>query len=356
MAFTSPKRCLDFSAQKFDAILAWTKKQWFLLAVVLAILIAKAAPSIGNKGGPLHPEITVKIAVAMIFFIIGVSLKTSKLRATVLQWRIHCTVQIFSLMFTPLIVCSLANICAAVANTILPSDDEHLLALVSLLGGVKVLSCMPSPVSSAVILTKAVGANEAAAVFNSTVGSFLGVLITPVMLLQITGTAAEVPIFDMIRGLGLQIILPIILGQSLRAIISDPDPLLKKFNVSKISSGILVMIVYTVFCETFSGTFEIEVELLLLLVLFLFFTMTMLICLVYFLAVSVFAYHLSRGDLVAIIFCSTQKSLTLGMPLLKILFGGSSHISIAVISIPLLIYHPLQILLGSCLVAPMQKW
>lgn len=35
---------------------------------------------------------------------------------------------------------------------------------------------MPPPVSSAVILTKSVGGNEAAAIFNSAVGSFLGTL------------------------------------------------------------------------------------------------------------------------------------------------------------------------------------
>lgn len=36
-----------------------------------------------------------------------------------------------------------------------------------------VVGCMPPPVSSAVILTKAVGGNEAAAIFNSAFGSFL---------------------------------------------------------------------------------------------------------------------------------------------------------------------------------------
>ena len=64
----------------------------------------------------------------------------------------------------------------------------------SLLEGLRLLSCMPPPVSTALILTKNVGAspcparsrvpillsmlcaggNEAAAVFNSTLGSFIG--------------------------------------------------------------------------------------------------------------------------------------------------------------------------------------
>lgn len=45
------------------------------------------------------------------------------------------------------------------------------------------LSCMPPPVSSAVILTKSVGGNEAAAIFNSALGSILGVFVTPALLL-----------------------------------------------------------------------------------------------------------------------------------------------------------------------------
>lgn len=45
------------------------------------------------------------------------------------------------------------------------------------------VSCMPPPVSSAVILTKAVGGSEASAIFISVVGSFLGIFVTPTILL-----------------------------------------------------------------------------------------------------------------------------------------------------------------------------
>ena len=43
-----------------------------------------------------------------------------------------------------------------------------------------------------------------------------------------------------------------------------------------------------------------------------------------------------------------------GMPVLKIVFGGYSQLSL--LSIPLLIYHPLQILFGGLLVPVVQKW
>lgn len=51
------------------------------------------------------------------------------------------------------------------------------------------VSVMPPPVSTAVILTKAVGGNEAGAVFNSALGSFLGIIITPLCLLLFVSIA-----------------------------------------------------------------------------------------------------------------------------------------------------------------------
>merc|ERR1712130_718633 len=59
-------------------------------------------------------------------------------------------------------------------------------------------------------------------------------------------------------------------------------------------------------------------------------------------------------DTVAIIFCATHKSLTLGIPMLKIIYNGSDHLSL--LSIPLLCYHPTQILLGGCLVPSVTNW
>lgn len=59
-------------------------------------------------------------------------------------------------------------------------------------------------------------------------------------------------------------------------------------------------------------------------------------------------------DTASIVFCSTHKSLTLGIPILKIMFHGYSHLS--QVSLPLLIYHPTQIILGGMIVSQMKDW
>ena len=46
-------------------------KNWFLCGIVLFILLAWADPTIGMKGGPLHPEITIKYfgKIFLVYFI-----------------------------------------------------------------------------------------------------------------------------------------------------------------------------------------------------------------------------------------------------------------------------------------------
>ena len=51
---------------------ATLKKNWMLVGVAVAIVLAKANPSIGAKSGPLYPDYTVKYgAVFLIFFLSG---------------------------------------------------------------------------------------------------------------------------------------------------------------------------------------------------------------------------------------------------------------------------------------------
>ncbi|XP_074085285.1 sodium/bile acid cotransporter 7 isoform X9 [Macrotis lagotis] len=137
-------------------------KEWFLLCVVLAIVLAKMDPAVGAKGGPLKPEITITyIAVSAIFFNSGLSLKTEELTSALMHIKLHLFVQIFTLAFFPTTIWLFLQLLSVT------SINEWLLK------GLQTVGCMPPPVSSAVILTKAVGGNEAAAIFNSAFGSFL---------------------------------------------------------------------------------------------------------------------------------------------------------------------------------------
>ena len=65
-------------------------KNWFLIGLFLAILLAKLEPSIGRKGGILMPEITIKyFAVCLIFLNSGLSLKSEEFKKAMSQVCLH---------------------------------------------------------------------------------------------------------------------------------------------------------------------------------------------------------------------------------------------------------------------------
>ncbi|XP_075786108.1 sodium/bile acid cotransporter 7 isoform X3 [Pelodiscus sinensis] len=130
-------------------LLERTRKEWFILGIALVIAVAKLEPAWGAKGGPLKPEITITyIAVSAIFFNSGLSLKTEELTSALMHVKLHLFVQIFTLVFFPTAIWLFLQVLS-----VTPINEW-------LLKGLQTVGCMPPPVSSAVILTKAVGGNE----------------------------------------------------------------------------------------------------------------------------------------------------------------------------------------------------
>nr|XP_028598963.1 sodium/bile acid cotransporter 7 isoform X3 [Podarcis muralis] len=305
------------------------RKDWFILGIVLVITVAKLEPAFGVKGGPLKPEITITyIAVSAIFFNSGLSLKTEELTSALMHVKLHLFVQIFTLVFFPTAIWLFLQLLS-----ITPINEW-------LLKGLQTVGCMPPPVSSAVILTKAVGGNE-------------GIVITPLLLLLFLGSSSSVPFSSIFSQLFMTVVVPLIIGQIVRRYIKEWLER-KKPPFGAISSCVLLMIIYTTFCDTFSNP-NIDLDKFsLIIIVFIIFSVQLGFMLLTFFFSTRKNSGFTPADTVAIIFCSTHKSLTLGIPMLKIVFEGYEHLSL--ISVPLLIYHPAQILLGSVLVPTIKSW
>ena len=69
---------------------------------------------------------------------------------------------------------------------------------------------------------------------------------------------------------------------------------------------------------------------------------------------SLCAARFTPPDVVCAIFCATHKSLTLGIPMLQIVLAA--HAQLPLLSTPLLLYHPVQIVLGGVLVSAVRGW
>ena len=344
--------------KKRSGSMASVKKNWMLLGVVASIPLARWAPWIGAKGGPLRPEVTVKYgAVGIIFFLSGMSLQPKQLVSAASNGRFHCFIQGFTLAFVP------------VAVRVLVVPWAGLVLSRQLLDGVVAVSCMPPPVSSAVILTKAVGGNEAAAIFNSALGSLLGVVVTPVLLVAsiaheegpttlahtTEATSTVVVLANVLRQLASTVVMPLALGQAVRPqferIIERRKP-----QVAVIGQATLLLIIYTTFCDSFSAPSSEEssphmATTLVGLVILVVSVQVALMALVFFLATK---SSFPPEDVVAAVFCATHKSLTLGVPVLRLVFAD--HPNLPLLTVPLLIYHPTQILLGGLVCPALKNW
>ena len=315
------------------------KKYWFLIGILVSIILAEISPSLGATGGPLSPEVTVKYgAIAIIFFMSGISLNVADMRKAVVQFRLHVFIQSFTFLFVPVVIRLII-----IALRLFGINDWVLKGLIT-------VSVMPPPVSTAVILTMAVGGNEAGAIFNSALGSFLGIIITPLCLLLFLGSSTVVPFRSTVTQLGVTVVLPLLAGQAVRAlgIIRGTD-----LPASQIGQAALLLIIYTTFCDAFlehdAGMDPVDILVTVLLVVVI---QLLLMYLAW--TLSGLTQMFNNSDRAAITFCCSHKSLTLGIPILRILFAGYSHFSS--ISLPLLVYHPTQIILGSLFVSEMREW
>lgn len=317
------------------------KSNWFLVGIVGSIFFAYLAPWIGAKNGPLVPRITVKIlAVSFIFFSSGLTLKSEDLGRSFLQYRVHSFVQLYTMGLIPILM----------GLFIIPALEHFTNLSPPLLRGFMIVSCMPPPVSSAAILTRASEGNEAAAIFNSAFGSFLGIVVTPMLLLYTVGISSDVPVGNIFISLSGTVVLPLIVGQVLRHFAwLRIEPLNIPFK--PMAQCVLLLIIYSAFCDTFESHFEIQTFVLIEVII------TVVACLVLFSAVAFVAanrFGYTRKDVICITFCGTHKSLTLGMPMLKIIF--ENHPQFSLISLPLLMYHPTQIMLGGFMVPAARNW
>ena len=314
----------------------------FLLGIVLAVLLAQQMPWLGLTGGPVRPEITIKLlGVATIFFCSGLKKRLRDAMDAVKNWRAHAMIQSFHFGVAPLIFVALHSVVAYIATSF--HDGALDASATILLSGLTLVGCLPPPISSAVLLTEVSAGNTAIAIINSTGGSFIGLLLTPPLLIWATGRSVLISPQKLFLELAGIVVLPLFVGLLAQRGGMKPLP-------GAVGKAMLVLIIWHVFCETFSKPIDIEPGMLLLLGASLVVVQCLVIALTS--ALSHFALKQRRRDTVATVFTCYHKSLTLGMPILLAMYGDD--LSFEVVAI--LIYHPVQIMLGSVLVPWASAW
>jgi solute carrier family 10 (sodium/bile acid cotransporter), member 7 len=306
---------------------------WFLYGLLGAVVLATLTPGFGARGGPLQPELISKLGVALIFASQGLLLSLSALRDGTLSWRTHVVVQGTTFVFFPLLGLLLLLLDVA----LLPVDLRL---------GVFYLCALPSTLSSAVALTAAAKGNTPVAALNATVSNVLGIAITPLWVgiaMPASGQALELGdrIVDLLLWLGV----PFLLGHWLRPWFGAWAGR-RKSQLLAIDQAIVLVLVYTSFCDSIRARLW-NTSSVSLLVGAALAAAALLVLSMAFIHWVTKALAFAAPERIAALFCGSHKTLATGVPMAALLFG--SRPQAATWLLPLMIYHPLQLVVGAWL-------
>ncbi|AMV27281.1 Sodium Bile acid symporter family protein [Gemmata sp. SH-PL17] len=301
---------------------------WFLVGMGAAVGLAWLFPEPGADGGWMHPDLLTKAGVALVFFLHGVALPFAALKAGTLRWPLHLTVQSCTYLLFPLLGIAMLAIIGDRLQT-------------GLRLGIFYLCALPSTVSSSVALTAAARGNVPAAVFNATLSALLGVLLTPLWISGYLGASgASLPVGEVVLDLVQWLVVPLAAGQIARPWLGAWSGRHKPL-VHAIDRGTVLLLVYTSFCESVQrgvwtghgwgaliGT-GIGCAVLLAVAL----GVTSAVCR---------ALRFSEEDRIAAVFCGSKKTLASGVPMAALIFGSNPDVGL--ILLPIMIYHPLQLI------------
>lgn len=303
------------------------------------ILLAYFLPQPGMIKEPVSLEEIANVGVSFIFFFYGLRLSIDKLKAGLANWKMHIVVQLMTFLFFPLIVLA--------SRPLFVGTDFELLWL-----GIFFLAALPSTVSSSVVMVSIAKGNIPAAIFNASISSLIGVIVTPLWVgLFIASATGYFDVTDIVIKLVLQVLLPVVVGIGLNSRFGGIAEKYKKY-LKYFDQAIILTIIYTSFCKSFSehlfeGFSVLELIGLAVGMMALFFAV--------FFCVGLLSRFLgfSDEDRITVLFCGSKKSLVHGTVMSKVLFQHSTIGGIVLL--PLMLYHALQLIATSIIAQRMAR-
>lgn len=297
----------------------------------MALVLALADPHMGVPGGPLHMGLISEIGIALMFFLHGAATSLESLKAAAAHWRLDVFVQTSTYVLFPIV--GLGVFFAT--RTMLP-DALRL--------GFFYLCAVSSTVSSSVALTAVARGNVSGAMFDATLSGLLGIVLTPLLVGLVTARGGQrASLLPEIVEVLLQIVAPFLFGHSLRFWL-DGARIQHKNLVRTVDQAVILVIVYSAFCGMIVSGFWTRDNALPLVEVFGL-VAALLAAVLTLTTLTSRAIGFSREDEVAAVFCGSKKSLVNGAPIAKVIFAASP--ALGVIMLPLLVYHPLQLILCS---------
>jgi len=295
----------------------------FVMALTGTVAIATLLPCQGTSARIFHAAGIG--AIAALFFLQGARLSREAILAGMTNWKLHAAIAGTTFVLFPVLGSALI--------TLAPHALGGTLVL-----GVLFLCALPSTVQSSIALTSIAQGNVAGAVCAATASSLIGLLLTPLLfgfLAHMRGGGMDASGMWQVLA---QLLLPFVAGHLLRPWIGAWVARNKSL-LAITDRGSILLVVYTAFSAAvvhgiwqqlppaMLGALAIVVAGLLAAALLI-------------TRAGARALGFAHADEVAAVFCGSQKSLVAGIPIASVLFAGPT---LGVVVLPIMIYHPLQL-------------
>ncbi|MEN8743496.1 MAG: bile acid:sodium symporter [Lentimonas sp.] len=310
------------------------KKHGFNLCLLLAIGLAIAFPQPASIGGLLHAEFLTKVGVTLIFFLLGLSIPSAQLGKGYKPVRLHGFVLIWNYVGFPLVTGGLLLVLGQFI-----ADDFRL--------GFWLLAIMPTTIASAVAFTDLAAGATSNAIFAAVLSNVLSVLIVPIvaMCLLSVQTGVTIELTPLLIKIFLLILLPLLVGQVFQKFTIRVATAIAPIR-KPLSSAIILFIVHAAFAQSVESNALSQYALGDFMGISIFTVILLLLvnALVWW---SCRFFKYSRAQGIAAFYCASQKSLATGLPLAVMILAATPTLGdSALLVIPMILYHPLQLVLA----------
>ena len=315
------------------------KQNIFLLLLILMVVAGKVIPYQDSYNQIFNLEAFIDWGIAGIFLLYGLKLNLKEVVKDVSNWKLHLLVQIGTFVLFPLLVLVFYPFFR---------DTIYFQSWLS----VYFLACLPSTVSSSVVMVSIAKGNVTSAIFNASISGLIGILLTPLLMgffLQAhhsEGNQAEI-----IQQLLLKVLLPIILGILLNPIFKN---IIQKYSkiIAEFDRLIILLIVYESFSKAFIENVFAAVPSLVFVVI------AVSVVILFFVVYAILQWiscklGFSREDAITTTFCGSKKSLVHGSLFVMIL--GIPEEQKVLFLLPVMIYHSFQLFYVSWLASKISK-
>lgn len=313
---------------------AWLKRSSFLIGLAFAIACGWIGADWLARGGRLRLEYAQPFLIGFIFLVSGLVLPGTALIQATVRLRVHAALQGFILLGVPLLAWGVA------ATGCFDAWPEGLRA------GVLILACLPTTITSCVVLTRTAGGDEALALVAAASGSVVGVAVCPWTILALTGVRPEAPLLQVVTNLAVQTLLPLAVGQVLRLRWHVWFDHQRKELGQWSNRAFLVILAYVVATTISGGSVRLDAGILLRAGLAVGIGLPSLLLLAAGLA-RIPLLRLDRAGRIAVQICAAQKSAAIGIPVVGLLATGRDDIGL--ICLPIVLYHACQLVVGGIL-------